>query len=156
MWFDPAHLMQNADTPSATLATAATSTHTPTVNNGKVARVARVATPHEVKTANPDPVEVACSPQATHAETLEPQPNSSDERIKMVAAQLESDPGLRVCVETHVPTEGAPDNAEPDAVILTLAIRGKGACELRIPKSRYDGISLLELIEKHTTRETLQ
>jgi hypothetical protein len=149
MWFDPAQLMQNADTPSATLATSATSTHAPTINDGKVARVAKVATPQEVKTANPDPVEVACCTQATHAEILEQQPNSSDERIKMVAAQLESDPGLRVCVETH-------DNAEPEAVILTLAIRGKGACELRIPKSRYDGITLLELIEKHTTRETLQ
>jgi hypothetical protein len=156
MWFDPAQLMQNADTPSATLATSATFTHSPTVNDGKVARVAKVATPQEVKTANPNPVEVACSPQATHAEILEQQLNSSDKRIKMMAAQLESDPGLRVCVETHVPPEGAPDNAEPEAVILTLAIRDKGACELRIPKSRYDGIALLELIEKHTTRETLQ
>jgi hypothetical protein len=41
-------------------------------------------------------------------------------------------------------------------VILTLAIRGKAACELRIPKSRYDAFVLLDLIEKHTTRETLQ
>ena len=147
MWFDPAQLMQNADTPSATLATSATSTHAPTVNDGKVARVVRVATTQEVKAANPDPVEVACCPQET--EILEQQPNSSDERIQMVAAQLESDPGLRVCVETH-------DNAEPEAVILTLAIRGKGACELRIPKSRYDGIALLELIESHTIRQTLQ
>lgn len=149
MWFDPVQLMQNADTASATLATSATFTHSPTVNDGKVARIAKVATPQEVKTANPDPVEVACCPQATHAEILEQQPNSSDERIKMVAAQLEIDSGLRVCVETH-------DNVEPEAVILTLAIRGKGACELRIPKSRYDGIALLELIEKHTARETLQ
>ena len=149
MWFDPAHLMQNADTSSATLATSATSTHLPTVNDGKVARVAKVATPQEVKTANPDPVEGACCPQATYAETLEQQPNSSDERIKMMAVQLESDHGLRYAMETH-------NNAEPEAVILTLAIRGKGACELRIPKSRYDGIALLELIESHTTRETLQ
>lgn len=102
-----------------------------------------------MKTANPDPVEVACSPQATHAVTLEQQPNSSAERIKMMAVQLECDHGLRYAMETH-------NNAEPEAVILTLAIRGKGACELRIPKSRYDGIALLELIEKHTTRETLQ
>lgn len=149
MWFDPAQIMQNADAPSATLATSATFTHSPTVNDGKVARIAKVATPQKVKTANPDPVEVACSPQATHAETLEQQPNSSAERIKMMAAQIESDPDLRYAMETH-------DNAEPEAVTLTLAIRGKGACELRIPKSRYDGIALLELIEKHTTRETLQ
>ena len=76
--------------------------------------------------ADRPPLEVYCNPDATHAETLEQQPNSSDERIKMMAAQLESNPGLRVCVETHVPTEGAPDNAAPEAVILTLAIRGKG------------------------------
>lgn len=149
MWFDPAQLMQNADDPSATLATSATFTHSPTVNDGEVARIAKIATPQKVKTANPDPVEVACSPQATHAETLEQQPNSSDERIKMMAVQLESDHGLRYAMETH-------NNAEPEAVILTLEIRGKGACELRIPKSRYDGIALLELIEKHTKQETLQ
>jgi hypothetical protein len=149
MWFDPARLLQNEDTPSATLATSATFTHSPTVNDGKVAGIAKVATHQEVKAANPDPVEVACSPQATHAETLEQQPNSSAARIKMVADQIESDHGLRYAMETH-------DNAEPDVVILTLAIRGKGACELRIPKSRYDGIALLELIEKHTTQETLQ
>lgn len=149
MWFDPARLMQNADAPSATLATSATFTHSPTANDGKVARIAKVATPQEVKAANPDPAEVACSPQATHAVTLEQQPNNSAARIKMVAAQLESDHGLRYAMETH-------DNAEPEAVILTLAIRGKGACELRIPKSRYDGIALLELIEKHTKQETLQ
>ena len=77
------------------------------------------------------------------------EPTLADERIDKVLAQLESDPGLRYAMETH-------SDIEPNAVLLTLAIRGKGACELRIPKSRYDGIALLELIEKHTTRETLQ
>jgi hypothetical protein len=42
------------------------------------------------------------------------------------------------------------DEREPDNVILALAIRGKGTCEVRIPKSRYDGIALLEFIEKRT------
>ncbi len=73
----------------------------------------------------------------------------ADERIDKMAAKLEGDPGLRYAVQSH-------DEVEPDSVILTVAIRGKGACELRIPKSRYDGFALLELIEKHTTRETLQ
>ena len=72
-----------------------------------------------------------------------------DERTSKVVAKLEADPGLIYTMQTH-------DEVEPDSVILTLAIRGKGACELRIPKSRYDGFSLLELIEKHTTREVLQ
>ncbi len=34
--------------------------------------------------------------------------------------------------------------------------RCKGVCELRVQKSCYVGVALLELIEKHTTRETLQ
>ncbi len=37
--------------------------------------------------------------------------------------------------------------AEPGAVILTLAIRDKATCELRMPKSRYDGLKALELLE---------
>ena len=149
MWFNPAEITKLAKPPVETLATLATFQSKIHAEPPKVAEVAKVATPLEVKTANPDSVEVTCCPQATHAETLEQQPNSSAERIRMMAAQLESDPGLRVCVETH-------DNAEPEAVILTLAIRGKGACELRIPKSRYEGIALLELIEKHTKQETWQ
>lgn len=40
--------------------------------------------------------------------------------------------------------------AEPDAVIMTLAIRNKATCELRIPKVKYDGLALLEMIENHT------
>ncbi len=76
-------------------------------------------------------------------------PTPADARIEKMVAKLEGDPGLRYAMQTHT-------EIDPDAVILTLAIRGKGACELRIPKSRYDGLVLLELIEKHTTRETLQ
>jgi|GEM_PF-1112965 len=76
-------------------------------------------------------------------------PTPADERIEKMIAKLESDPGLRYAMETHT-------EIDPDAVILTLAIRGKGACELRIPKSRYDAFTLLDLIEKHTTQETLQ
>ena len=73
----------------------------------------------------------------------------ANEPIEKIISNLEGDSELRYSLETHT-------DIEPDAVILTLAIRGKAACELRIPKSRYDGIALLELIEKHTTREILQ
>ena len=71
----------------------------------------------------------------------------ADERIEKMVAKLEADPDLRYAMAT---------DADPYAVILTLAIRGKGACELRIPKSRCDAFALLELIEEHTRRETLQ
>ena len=73
----------------------------------------------------------------------------ANEPIEKIISNLGGDSELRYSLETHT-------DIEPDAVILTLAIRGKAACELRIPKSRYDGIALLELIEKHTTREILQ
>lgn len=39
--------------------------------------------------------------------------------------------------------------ADPEAVILTLSIRGRATCELRIPKAKYDGVLLLDLIERH-------
>lgn len=74
---------------------------------------------------------------------------SADDRTEKVIAKLQADSELRYAMETHI-------DAEPEAVILSLAIRGKGACELRIPKSRYDAFALLELIEKHTARVTLQ
>ena len=39
--------------------------------------------------------------------------------------------------------------ADPEAVLLTLAIRGQATCELRIPRDRYDPFLLLDLIERH-------
>lgn len=75
--------------------------------------------------------------------------NPMDKRIGNVVATLANDSGLRYALDTHT-------EADPNTVILTVAIRNKAACELRIPKSRYDAIALLELIEKHTMQETLQ
>lgn len=66
----------------------------------------------------------------------------ADERIAKMTAKLKTDPGLRYAMEAH-------DKLEPDSVILTLAIRGKAACEFRIPRERYDPFLLLDLIERH-------
>jgi hypothetical protein len=41
---------------------------------------------------------------------------------------------------------------EANALILTLAIRDKATCEIRIPKGRYHGLVLLELIEQESRR----
>ncbi len=68
----------------------------------------------------------------------------ADERIEKMIAKLDGDSDLIYVMQTH-------DEVEHDVVIMTVAIRGKGACELRIPKSRYDGFALMDLIEKHTT-----
>jgi hypothetical protein len=39
--------------------------------------------------------------------------------------------------------------SDPQAVIAALAIRGRATCELRIPRDKYDGLLLLDLIERH-------
>ena len=38
--------------------------------------------------------------------------------------------------------------ADPDRVILTMAIRDVGTCELLIPRHKYDPFAVLEAIEK--------
>ena len=108
--------------------------HAESINSGKP----DTADPDQGRTVG----KVANSPDAKRR-------GPADDRIDKMVANLASDPGLRYAMETHL-------DIDPDAVILTLAIRGKGACELRIPKSRYDATVLLEMIQKHTTRETLQ
>lgn len=89
------------------------------------------------------PLKVGAGGTATDSTT------HADARMEKVIAKLHGDPGLRYAMEVH-------DDAEVEAVILTLAIRDKAACELRIPKSRYDAFALLELIERHTTIAILQ
>jgi hypothetical protein len=76
-------------------------------------------------------------------------PTPADGRMNKMTDRLRDDPGPRYAIEAH-------DDVDPAAVILTLVIRGKAACELRIPKSHYDAFVLLDLIKRHTTRETLQ
>jgi hypothetical protein len=39
------------------------------------------------------------------------------------------------------------DDGDSEFVILSLAIRDVGTCELSIPRDRYDGFKLLELLE---------
>jgi hypothetical protein len=38
------------------------------------------------------------------------------------------------------------DDAEPDAALVTLAIKGKATCELRVPKARDDGFALVAFL----------
>jgi hypothetical protein len=63
-------------------------------------------------------------------------------RRRRVLAMLEVNPGARYALITD-------DRADPAAVIVALAIRGQATCELRIPRDRYDGTLLLDLIERH-------
>jgi len=41
------------------------------------------------------------------------------------------------------------DQADPEGVILVIAIRGVVTCELRIPRQKYDPFLLLDLIRRH-------
>lgn len=67
---------------------------------------------------------------------------AAEARRQRVLEMLAQRPGTRYAVVTDC-------EAEPDAVIMALAIRGVGTCELRIPKAKYDGVLLLDLIERH-------
>ncbi len=67
---------------------------------------------------------------------------AADCRLAKVNALLESNPGSLRAVYTDT-------QSNLTHVILTIAIRGKASCEMRIPKARYDPFQLLDLIEKY-------
>lgn len=68
----------------------------------------------------------------------------TERRRHQVLVMLEETPTARIAVVTD-------DRAERDTVIVTIAIRGKGTCDVRIPRHKYDGPRLLDLIQKHAT-----
>ncbi len=67
---------------------------------------------------------------------------AADCRLVKVNALLESNPDSLRAVYTDM-------QSNLTNVILTIAIRGKASCEMRIPKARYDPFQLLDLIEKY-------
>ena len=94
------------------------------VNAGTVAEVASVA---------------VAKPRDDETDPLIP---AAEARRQRVIAMLADDPGLQYAVTTDA-------DADPEAVILALAIRGRATCELRIPRVKYDPFLLLTLIERH-------
>ena len=64
-------------------------------------------------------------------------------RRQKVIAILEGAPGTRYALLV--------EDTGTDPVVCTIAIRGKAAFEIEIPHQFYDGMALLELIEKHST-----
>lgn len=67
---------------------------------------------------------------------------AADCRLVKVNALLESNPDSLRAVYTDM-------QSNLTNVILTIAIRGKASCEMRIPKARYNPFQLLDLIEKY-------
>jgi len=65
----------------------------------------------------------------------------AEARRQRVLTMLAERPGTRYAV--------AVDNPDTDPVILALAIRDKGTCELHIPREKFDPFLVLDLIERH-------
>ena len=68
---------------------------------------------------------------------------ASDARRQRLLVMLRESPTVRYAVVTDT-------KSDADAVIVALAIRGSATCELLIPRDRYDGALLLDLIERHS------
>ena len=72
----------------------------------------------------------------------DPLPPAAEARRQRVIAMLADNPGIQYAMITDT-------DADPEAVILALAIRGRASCELRIPRAKFDPFLLLHLIERH-------
>lgn len=94
----------------------------------------------EVALRDPDRNRALTCCRALAADAL-PDPRSEARRQRVVE-MLDAHPTARYALVTDM-------DADPEAVILTLAIRGQATCELRIPRDRYDPFLLLDLIERH-------
>jgi hypothetical protein len=78
--------------------------------------------------------------RALAAEEL-PDPRAEDRRQR-VLDMLAEHPTARYALVTDT-------GADPEAVLLTMVIRDQASFELRIPRAKYDGLLLLDLIERH-------
>ena len=117
---------RNADSEKPATATPATLATQKAHGGGTVAKVAAVAVAYPLN-------------EETDALT---DPTAEARRQKVIA-MLSEHAGSRYAV-----TMGT--DADSDAVILTIGVRGKATGELSIPKMSYDAFKLLELIEQHT------
>jgi len=67
----------------------------------------------------------------------------AEDRRQEVLGMLAANPNKWFALATDT-------EADPECVLLTLAIRGKATCELRIPRANYDPFSLFDLIKRHS------
>ena len=66
---------------------------------------------------------------------------AAEARRQGALAILADHPGIRYALITDT-------DVDSRVVIVAVGIRNKGTCELQIPRAKYDGVRLLELIEK--------
>ncbi len=138
MWFDPAKLASASLYAPATSATLRLSEELPAVTLPKVAKsqeaqAPRVRAPESdaAKVGGGNTVMVPFDPlrREREARTAEvPHSSAADIGMDKVIDKLRGDPGLIYAMTAH-------DDIEPEAVILTLAIRDKTACYESMPPS---------------------
>jgi hypothetical protein len=63
----------------------------------------------------------------------------AEKQRREVLSLLAEHPGITYAMTSDT-------DLEPDAVIVTLAIKGKATCELRVPEARDDGFALVALL----------
>ena len=68
---------------------------------------------------------------------------AAEVRRQRVLAMLDKSPGIKYALIDDT-------DADPDSILLTLAVRGKATCEFQIPRDRYDGFLLLDLLQRHS------
>lgn len=67
----------------------------------------------------------------------------AEARRQRLLAMLAEHPEARYAVLTDT-------QIDPEAVLLTLAIRGRATCEFQIPREKWDGVLFLELLDRHS------
>lgn len=63
-------------------------------------------------------------------------------RRQRVLVLLTAHPSVRYALVTDT-------ESDPEAVVLALAIRGQATCEFCIPRDKYDGFLLLDLLNRY-------
>ena len=99
---------------------------------------ATVATP---ATDNPVLVPSVAVAKQGSGKVVSPEDIKLEERRGKVLKMLEDQPSIQRAFLTDT-------EADPDNVILTMAIRDQCSFEMLIPKNKYDPFMLIEVIEK--------
>ena len=79
-----------------------------------------------------------CNTQQTESDA----DKATEARRQRILAVLDDKPGIVRAMVTDT-------EAEPDVVIITVAIRGVGTADIRVPRETYDPFLLLELLARH-------
>jgi hypothetical protein len=115
------------------------------VRDGKLLAQPRSSLTHETRgLIRAHKAELVECLRRTHEPPAAPMSSLSMEALK----RFELDPTLLRAVVTDT-------DSNPDAAIVVVAVRGVGVGEILVPRDKYDGISLLAMIERMSSNSTL-